>query len=75
MSSVYTISVSSSPSFLQYNLSGFRSPLTNQITLVEVVDDLHLIKSSERFPALILFDLSTPFDTTDHSLPLDMMFP
>lgn len=47
---------------------------TTEMVLIKVTSNLHIAKSNYQFSVLLLFDLSTEFDTVDHFLLPDTFF-
>lgn len=47
---------------------------TTEMVLIKVTSNLHIAKSNCQFSVLLLFDLSTEFDTVDHFLLPDTFF-
>ncbi|KAL6469243.1 hypothetical protein MHYP_G00227670, partial [Metynnis hypsauchen] len=55
------------------NQSGFKPAHSTETALIAVAEKLQSARSAKRSSVLILFDLSAPFDTVNHTIVLDIL--
>ncbi|XP_030632124.1 uncharacterized protein LOC115813708 isoform X2 [Chanos chanos] len=58
---------------LDPNQSGFKASRSTEITLLAVIEELHLAKAKSLSSVLILLDLSTAFNTVNHQILLSAL--